>query len=159
MVAAIGKDMSSWNYRVIRKPTPDTDSVVYQIHEVYYKEDETIEGWTAEPVKPQGESVEELREDIRYFLHAFRRPVLEENAVDGTELLLEDSHDALINEGHYFEFMDRAAVAVDYIYQFLGSHPLIKKEKKLRTLYEKAEAALAALYQEAGKLEFDRNSS
>jgi len=150
--------MSSWNYRVIRKPTPDTDSVVYQIHEVYYREDGTIEGWTAEPVTPLGESVEELREDIRYFLHAFRRPVLEEKAASGTELLLEDSHDTLINEGHYFEFMDRAAVAVDYIYQFLGSHPLIKQETTLRVLYEKAEAALAELYQEAGKLEFDRNS-
>jgi len=150
--------MSSWNYRVIRKPTPDTDSVVHQIHEVYYREDGAIEGWTAEPVTPLGESVEELREDIRYFLQAFRRPVLEEKAASGTELLLEDSHDTLINEGHYFEFMDRAAVALDYIYQFLGSHPLIKQETTLRALYEKAEAALAELYQEAGKLEFDSNS-
>ena len=119
--------MSSWNYRVIRKPTPDTDSVVYQIHEVYYREDGTIEGWTAEPVTPLGESVEELREDIRYFLQAFRRPVLEEKTASGTELLLEDSHDTLINEGHYFEFMDRAAVA---LHGEIGDRPRFFREEK-----------------------------
>jgi hypothetical protein len=151
--------MSCWNYRVIRKSHSDTDVVSYQIHEVYYKEDGSIDGWTKEPVEPHGETVEELREDIRYFLHAFRRPVLEEKDVDHKEVLVEDNSDYPINEGHYFEFMDRAAVAVDYIYQFLGSHPLIRKEKSLRELYKKAEAALAELYQEAGRLEFDRNSS
>ncbi len=150
--------MSCWNYRVIRKSHPGTDAVSYQIHEVYYKEDGSINGWTEDPVEPHGETVEELREDIGHFRHAFRRPVLEEKEVDQKEVLVEDTSDYPINEGHYFEFMDRASVAVDYIYQFLGSHPLIRKEKSLRKRYEKAEAALAELYQEAGRLEFDKKS-
>jgi hypothetical protein len=56
----------------------------------------------------------------------------------------------------FAEFMDRASVAVDYVYQFLGSHPLLKKETRLREVYERAEEALAELYQEAGRLEFER---
>ena len=69
--------MSHWNYRVIRNRHTETDSVTYQVHEVYYREDGGIEGWTQEPVAPLGETAEELREDIRYFLHAFRCPILE----------------------------------------------------------------------------------
>lgn len=51
----------------------------------------------------------------------------------------------------------RAFVASEYIYQFLGSHPLIKKEEKLKHLYEKAALALAELYQDAGRLEFEKS--
>lgn len=106
-----------------------------------------------------GETAEELREDIRYFLHAFRRPILEEKeTVEGSTLVSDDANEA-INDGHYFELMDRASVALDYVYQFLGSHPLMKKEKTLQEVYEKAEEALAELYQRAGRLEFDRDGS
>jgi len=52
--------------------------------------------------------------------------------------------------------MDRASIAVDYIYQFLGSHPLIRKEKQLKELYDKAESALSELYQAAGQFEFNK---
>jgi hypothetical protein len=70
--------------------------------------------------------------------------------------LVADEADQPINEGHYFELMDRAAVALDYVYQFLGSHPLMKQEPTLAALYDKAESALSELYQEAGRLEFER---
>ena len=70
--------MSHWNYRVIRKHHPEPDSVTYHVHEVYYRDDGGIDGWTQESVAPMGETAEELREDIRYFMHAFRRPILEE---------------------------------------------------------------------------------
>jgi len=73
--------------------------------------------------------------------------------------LITDEADSPINEGHYYEFMDRASVAVDYVYQFLGSHPLLKKEARLRELYERAEEALAELYQEVGQLEFERKEN
>ncbi len=106
-----------------------------------------------------GETAEELREDIRYFLHAFRRPILEVQETDKGSTLVSDDTDDAINDGHYFELMDRASVALDYIYQFLGSHPLIRKDKTLQAMYEKAEESLAELYQQAGRLEFDRNSS
>ncbi|WP_295430965.1 hypothetical protein [uncultured Thiodictyon sp.] len=150
--------MSSWNIRVLRKAGADADEVSYQIHEVFYDEDGSIQSWTLAPVTVYGETLAELREEIRHFLHACRRPVLEEREVDGRPVLVADDGDDPINPGHYFEFMDRASVATDYVYQFLGSHPLIKKEPSLCALYDKAEAALAELYQEAGRLEYDRNA-
>ena len=91
-------------------------------------------------------------------MHAFRRPILEEKEIDEEAILVSDDTDGAINDGHYFELMDRASVALDYIYQFLGSHPLMKKDKTLQDMYEKAEEALAELYQQAGRLEFDRSS-
>ncbi len=147
-----------WNYRVIRKHHTETDSVTYHVHEVYYGEDGSIENWTEEAVEPMGETPHELREDIRYFLRAFRFPILEEKASDGGSTLLPDDSDSEINEGHYFELRDRASVAVDYVYQFIGSHPLIRKDRALRETYDRAEEALAELYQQAGSLAFDRNS-
>ncbi|MDE0157419.1 MAG: hypothetical protein OXI88_00815 [Gammaproteobacteria bacterium] len=105
-----------------------------------------------------GETAAELREDIRYFLRAFRSPILEEQDTDEGSTLIPDPTDDAINDGHYFELMDRASVALDYVYQFIGSHPLIRKDKTLQGMYEKAEQALAELYQQAGRLEFDRNT-
>ena len=151
--------MSHWNYRVIRKHHTETHSVTYHVHEVYYREDGSIESWTQEPVAPLGETAEELREDIRYFLRAFRCPILEEKETDEETTLFSDDTDNEINDGHYFELMDRTSVALDYIYQFLGSHPLVRKDNTLQDMYEKAEAALAELYQQTGRLEFDRSSS
>lgn len=151
-----GTEMSYWDYRVIRKRYPESDAISYQIHEVYYADNGSIEHWTEDPVQPLGETAEELREDIRFFLQAFRCPILEWKEVDGEWTLIPDEADSPINEDHYFEFMDRASVVVDYVYQFLGSHPLLKKETRLREVYERAEEALAELYQEAGRLEFER---
>ena len=150
--------MSHWNYRVIRKHHTKTDSVTYHVHEVYYRDDGNIDGWTQESVAPMGETAEELREDIRYFLRAFRSPILEEQETDEGSTLIPDPADHAINDGHYFELMDRASIALDYIYQFLGSHPVVRKDKTLQDMYEKAEAALAELYQQAGRLEFDRTT-
>ena len=133
--------------------------MTYHVHEVYYRDEGYIEGWTQESVAPMGETAEELREDIRYFLHAFRRPILDEKETDeGANLIADATYDA-INDDHYFELMDRASIALDYIYQFLGSHPVVRKDKTLQDMYEKAEDALAELYQHAGRLEFDRSSN
>ena len=133
--------------------------MTYHVHEVYYRDEGYIEGWTQESVAPMGETAEELREDIKYFLHAFRRPILEEQETDEGSTLIPDDTDDAINDGHYFELLDRTYVALDYIYQFLGSHPVVRKDKTLQDTYEKAEVALAELYQQAGRLEFDRGSS
>ena len=146
-----------WNYRVIKKRHAD-DSVTFQVHEVYYRDDGSIEGWTEAPVTPMGEEIAELRENIRHFSHAFRKSVLEESDADGRPTLRSDETDDTINDGHYFELMDRASVALDYIYQFVGSHPLTREHGRLRATYEKAEKALAELYQQASRLEFDKDS-
>ncbi|ETR72675.1 MAG: hypothetical protein OMM_07384 [Candidatus Magnetoglobus multicellularis str. Araruama] len=145
--------MSAWDYRVIRKEHKETNSITYHIHEVYYSDNGTIESWTERPVQPLGENLFELREDIRYFLRAFRRPVLEEKIIEGKPQLVNDDDHYEINPGHYFEFMDRTSIALDYVYQFLGSHPLISKEPQLKAVYQKVEDALADLYQLSGRLD------
>jgi len=129
---------------------------VFQIHEVFYGDDGAIDGWTVEPVLPLGESLSELREDVRYFLSAFRKPVLEETEEDGKPVLRPVQDEQELNEGHYFELMDRASVALSHCCEFVGSHPVTRKNETLRGLFEKVEEALARFYQEAARLEFER---
>ena len=145
--------MSYWNHRVIHKYHEKKDSHTYQIHEVYYDDNDKIEGWTESAMEPFGETPSELREDIKHFIKAFQKPILKPTIEGGEEILVVDEEAPEINPGHYPEFLDRAWVAVDYIYQFLGSHPLLRNEKRLQNLYNKAEKALSDLYQEAGKLD------
>ena len=150
--------MSHWNYRIIKKYHNETDSSTFHIHEVYYSDDGIIESWTESAVEPMSEAVDELRENIRFFMKAFQKPVLKEETKNGKPVLVPQNDIQKINDGHYFELMDRAGVAVDYIYQFLGCHPIIRKESKIRKVYEQAEEALAELYQEAGRLEFEQTN-
>lgn len=153
---SFGRRMASWNYRVIRTEHESGD-VFFRIHEVYYDEDGSIRSWTVDPVLPSGESTSELREDIRHFLSAFRKPVLEEAKENGESVLRLAYDDQELNETHYFELMDRASVALDYYREFVGSHPLARRNDKLRMLFERAEEALYELYQEAARLEFERS--
>jgi hypothetical protein len=146
--------MSFWNHRVIHRYDEKHDVHTYRIHEVYYDDDGSIEGWTEKAMAPVGETPAQLREDIRHLMKAFQKPILTEQIEDGKETLVSDEDVTEFNQGHYAEFLDRAWVAIDYIYQFLGSHPLLRKEKRLRDIYRKAEDALSDLYQEAGKLEY-----
>lgn len=81
----------SWNHRVIRRnnsPSRDPEWT-YQIHEVYYNDDGSIESWTENPVAPMGENPIELQSEIRYFSEALNKPVLEEVEFNGKETLLE----------------------------------------------------------------------
>jgi hypothetical protein len=151
--------MSYWNHRVIHKYHEKTDDHTFHIHEVYYDDNGTIEGWTKSPVEPMGKTPNELREEVRYFIKTFQKPILIEKVNEGKEVLVPDEEAPEINEGHYSEFLDRTWVAIDYIYQFLGCHPLMKKEQRLHDIYLKAEKALSELYQEAGKLEIKTNKN
>ena len=65
--------------------------------------------------------------------------------------------DGAVNDGHYWEFLDRAYVAGAYVDQFLGGHPVLKKEAALRAAYERAEEALAELYVRAGRLASEKD--
>lgn len=147
----------TWNYRVIEKTDPQTNEKLYQVHEVFYDEQGDIENWTEDSVSYSGESLSELRNDITYHHRAFQEPVLVEAEQNGKLTLVESDEPVAINPGHYFEFLDRSSVAIDYLYQFLGSHPLLKEEPELKKLYEKADEALAKLYVEAGNLEMMKN--
>lgn len=81
----------SWNHRVIRRThSPSIDPEwTYQIHEVYYSDDGSIESWTENPVAPRGENPTELQSEIRLFSAALNQPVLEEVECNGEETLLE----------------------------------------------------------------------
>ncbi len=64
----------SWNYRVLDHGTH------FALHEVYYREDGSVRGWTAEPVgfvSPPEEGVEGLALSLeRALSDARRQPVL-----------------------------------------------------------------------------------
>ena len=110
-----------------------------------------------DPVRPSGETLGELLQVIRYFLTAFRKDVLEEIDIEGATTLRAVSVDQHINERHYFEAMDRVSVALDYCLEFVGNHPVVRKNTHLSTIFGKAEKALAELYQETADLAFDRS--
>lgn len=144
--------MTFWNYRVIRKNHRKTDSCSYHIHEVYYDDENNIESWTRSPVEPMGETLAELRGDIHFFLKAFQKPVLIETNRDGKDTLTEDEESIEKNEDHYHEILDRSWVATEYLNQFIGNHPIIKRNKDLFEIYMKAESAISELYQNIGRL-------
>ena len=86
-----------WNHRVIRRSNaPSTDPEWnYQVHEVYYKEDGSIEAWTENPVAPVGEDLSELRSDISHYSEALEQPVLKEVKRNGKETLVEVNDELL----------------------------------------------------------------
>ena len=78
--------MSYWNYRVVEKVLSkhehDTsyDTTVYEVHEVYYDEDDNITMWSAEPISPYGEGcIKDLEVDIKFMLEACSKPILKES--------------------------------------------------------------------------------
>lgn len=79
--------MTYWNYRVVEKNTTNKidcsdieyDTTVYEVHEVYYDEDDNITMWSAESISPYGEGcVKDLEVDIKFMLEACSKPILME---------------------------------------------------------------------------------
>lgn len=140
--------MGNWNYRVIRKVCAPTGAVTYQVHEVYYSEDGTIDCWTQQPVEPLGTTESELRNDVHAFLAAFRKPVLEEKLVLGQLQLVEQKlprsqpgqQDELRNE-----YKNRATRATGYLFQMLGNHLLLKQDASVSEAYDRVDRALTDL--------------
>lgn len=52
----------AWNYRAISEVIEG--ETVCRVYEVYYDEGGEIDGWTAKPAYPQGESLNELRSNL-----------------------------------------------------------------------------------------------
>lgn len=69
--------MSTWEYRV----TVDRsgDEPVYAVREVYYSIDGILDGvsWTADPVYPQGETLDEFQRDLAHYAAAADKPVID----------------------------------------------------------------------------------
>ena len=84
------KPSDDWNYRVIKEYYPQSGITNYQIYEVYYSPTGVIKDWSKPlPISPAGETLGELREDLRYFMKALDRPVLVEKEINGKEALME----------------------------------------------------------------------
>ena len=70
--------MSHWNYRVMRRTVEgETFDAVY---EVYYLNDETINGWSEDPAYPMfhhDSDDGDLLDDIERFIQACEKPVLD----------------------------------------------------------------------------------
>jgi hypothetical protein len=139
--------MTTWNYRVIRKIAPISEETTYQIHEVYYREDGTIDCWTQLPVEPLGVSEAQLRNDIHAFLAAFRHPLLEERQVRGKTVLIEEK--PVLGTDLQQDYVGRVNRAAGYLLQILGNHLLLKQNPALRGAYDNLERAMAELLETA----------
>jgi hypothetical protein len=64
-----------WNYRVIEHEK------MFYIHEVYYNDKGEITAISENPMHPCGESLDELKSDMEYFLQALNRPVLKKEEI------------------------------------------------------------------------------
>lgn len=71
---------TGWNHRVMRRtytpPGYDEPIHLYSIHEVYYSPDGSVATYTKDGVRPQGESLDELREELEMFINALGQPIL-----------------------------------------------------------------------------------
>lgn len=66
-----------WNYRVLKRHNPMIGEDVFGIHEVYYREDDSIQGWSEDPVKLTGESMADLAADLLLIGKCFDSPVID----------------------------------------------------------------------------------
>ncbi len=65
----------SWNYRVIKR-TYEDGTVIFAIHEVYYNDNGDPYMVTAVPSEPQGETLEELKDDFDCYQRPLAEPTL-----------------------------------------------------------------------------------
>ena len=78
-----GEKRSGWNHRVIRHRHVSgwDEPYFYRVHEVHYEIDadsEKIVAWSEDAVAPQGNTLEDLRDELELFKAALVKPVLEE---------------------------------------------------------------------------------
>ncbi|ESP94903.1 MULTISPECIES: hypothetical protein [Pseudoalteromonas] len=65
-----------WNYRVIFCEGKDSESPLYQIHEVEYNINGKVTNWSETGAAPFGHTVEDLQADAERLQSAFEKPVL-----------------------------------------------------------------------------------
>ena len=69
------RDMSTWNHRVMKRKDGDEDW--FTIHEVYYKDNMDIEGYTKETISVGGNSIEDLRWTLEQMIKSLDKPILD----------------------------------------------------------------------------------
>lgn len=68
--------MMSWNYRIIAREDSDTHDAIYALHEVFYGQDDRIEGWTKSPVTLSSDSLGGIGAVMLDAQEALEKPVL-----------------------------------------------------------------------------------
>ena len=63
-----------WNHRVIKHKDGGYD--FFQIHEVYYKEDGEVDGYTLKGASAGGNTLDELRGELQRMLDSLDKEVL-----------------------------------------------------------------------------------
>ncbi len=61
----------TWNYRVMNRQGE------LAIYEVYYAEDGTVKGWSANPTFPAADNITELRVNCDLYFAALEEPVVD----------------------------------------------------------------------------------
>lgn len=74
----------SWNYRVFHRQIQWTgadgshaSADEFTVREAYYDDDGKVNAWSADPMSPHGETMEELSADLALMAKAFLEPVVE----------------------------------------------------------------------------------
>lgn len=65
----------TWDYSVIE------DKENFRIHEVYYNDAGEITAISEDSIAPEGDTLEELKDDMEYYFAALRRPVLKKDEI------------------------------------------------------------------------------
>jgi hypothetical protein len=82
-------NMAYWNTRVVKKYNEKSATTTFEIHEVHYDDNHHITAWTETAVGPFGETLAELKEDIKHFIEAVQKPVLQLETHADKEKLVE----------------------------------------------------------------------
>ncbi len=68
--------MKSWTYRVVEYDSPQYSTTWFLIHEVYYGNNDNVESWSSDPIRPGGDTIEELKKDLKMMKKALKLPPL-----------------------------------------------------------------------------------
>lgn len=71
-------EVEKWNFRVIK------EGGEYSIRDVFYNKEGEIIGWGGDCEKAIGDTLEELKQAVSYYMPALVKPVVE---VEGDELI------------------------------------------------------------------------
>lgn len=70
----------SWNHRIVRRIYPNVhmdDSILYEVHEVYYDEEGKIDSITQEPINIMEETVDDLRKTVERLTKCLEQPIID----------------------------------------------------------------------------------
>ena len=82
----------SWNYRVLKSKDGDDDW--FQLHEIYYDKENTVNGWVKAGATVHGNSIDDLRDTLNKMLEALDKEELTKitNQNNGDERDEKDTH-------------------------------------------------------------------